>query len=257
LEVYTKADTPQDWARTENNLGLALRNQGERSSGGAASKLFSQAVEAYRAALEVFTKADLPRNWATVENNLGNALVDLGDYAAAAKALDAALEVFPDNTAFLQTAVSIYHDNLFLYDRSYELTVRWFKVDDSLSARLSMEEEDLTTGRFTDCESEAAKLNDAAVPVPAILIRDAIKLTCQWGAGQKAEGQQTANALKLKSAQLQDMGWEFAGTRHFLGSSPVFAAGRASWIALFDSLEKGNGAAMAAALHQLDEVMRH
>jgi hypothetical protein len=56
---------------------------------------------------------------------------------------------------------------------------------------------------------------------------------------------------------LHSSGWSFAGTRHFLASSPAFEPGRASWIALFESLEKGDGAAMAAALHQLDAVMNH
>jgi tetratricopeptide (TPR) repeat protein len=257
LEVYTRPDTPQDWARTENNLCLALRNQGERSSGADAKQLFSQAVEACRAALQVFTRTSLPQDWAAVENNLGNALLDAGDFAAAAKALDAALEVFPDNAYFLQAAVTIYHDGLFLYDRSYELTAHWFKVDDSLIAKLSMVEEDLTTSRFTDCENEAAKLEDAAIPAPAILIRDAIELTCQGGAGQKADAQKTAKGLLPKASQLQDLGWKFTGTRHYLSSSPAFETGRASWIALFDSLEKGDGVAMAAALRQLQEVMQH
>jgi tetratricopeptide (TPR) repeat protein len=257
LEVYTKPDTPQDWAMTENNLALALRHLAEQSRGAETKALLTQAAQACRAALEVFTRADLPRDWAAAQNNLGNTLVDLGDFLNAANALDAALEAFPDNTTFLQTAVSIDHDNLFRYDRSYELTLRWLKLDDSMSARLSMEEEDLTTSRFRDCESESAKLDDASIPAPAILIRDAIKLSCQWGNRENQTAQQTAETLRAKSSQLQDMGWEFAGTRHFFASSPAFDAGRASWIALFDSLEKGDGAAMAAALHQLEDVMKH
>ncbi|MGD0471308.1 MAG: hypothetical protein ABSA54_23285 [Terriglobales bacterium] len=28
LEVRTKADLPQDWARTQNNLGYALKEEG-------------------------------------------------------------------------------------------------------------------------------------------------------------------------------------------------------------------------------------
>jgi hypothetical protein len=55
---------------------------------------------------------------------------------------------------------------------------------------------------------------------------------------------------------LQKASWEIAGTVHFLDSSPAFDSGRASWIALYESLENGDGAAMAAALHQLEEVMK-
>ena len=53
------------------------------------------------------------------------------------------------------------------------------------------------------------------------------------------------------------MFWQSAGTQHFLASAPAFAPGRASWIALFQSLENGDAAAMIAALKQLDEVMQH
>jgi tetratricopeptide (TPR) repeat protein len=88
LEVYTKADLPQDWARTQNNLGLALWELGRRSSGGEEGrKLLEDAVAAYRSALEVYTKADLPQGWARTQNNLGLALRELGDQLKAEEGL--------------------------------------------------------------------------------------------------------------------------------------------------------------------------
>jgi len=260
LQVFTKASMPQDWALVQNNLGMALRRLADRSSGAQAKDLLAQAIQAQRAALEVYTKADMPQEWAMVEHNLANALEVEGDFAGAAKAIDAALEAFPNDTSFLQTGVSIYHDDLYNYDRAYELTDRWLKAEASPEAKLTMVEEDLTTSRFEDCEKQAASMDDAALPDPAGpygLIRDAMKMTCQWGAGEKPAAQQTAQALLLKSAQLQNAGWGVEGTRHYLSSSPAFETGRASWIALFDSLEKGDGVAMAAALRQLQEVMQH
>jgi tetratricopeptide (TPR) repeat protein len=260
LEVFTRTDLPQDWAMVQNNLGLALRLEGEQSSGTQAKELFAQAVQAYRASLDVYTRTEKPLAWAMIQNDLGNALVDEGDYVGAAKALEASLEAFPDNAGFLNTAISVYHDNLYRFDRAYELAQHWLNVDASPDAKISMLEQDLTTSRFDHCEKQAAAIGDDAfpnAPVAMTLIRDSMRMACQWASGQKADAQQTANALLLKSSQLQDVGFQFPGTRHFLGSTPVFAAGRASWIALFDSLEKGDGAAMAAALRQLDEVMRH
>ena len=260
LEVYTKADLSHDWAMTQNNLGLALREMGERTSGAQAKQLFAQAIQAYQAALQVYSTVHTPFDWAATENNLSNVLVDEGDFPAAAKAIEAVLEVFPNDVGYLQTAVSIYHDNLFRYDRSYELAQRWLKLDDSPIARLTMEENDLVTGRFEECEKQAATIGETAfpnAPVSMTMIRDTIRMSCQWGAGQKADAQQTAQALSSKSGQLQDMGWEFTGTRHFLDSSQAFETGRASWIALFSSLEKGDGVAMAGALHELEEAMNH
>ena len=57
LEVRTKAELPQDWARTQNNLGNALWELGTRSGGEEGRKLLEEAVAAYRSALEVRTKS--------------------------------------------------------------------------------------------------------------------------------------------------------------------------------------------------------
>ncbi|MCK5231738.1 MAG: hypothetical protein KAR13_15805, partial [Desulfobulbaceae bacterium] len=53
LYVYTRTDLPQDWARTQNNLGSAFHEQGIRAGGSESERLLGQAVKAYRNALEV------------------------------------------------------------------------------------------------------------------------------------------------------------------------------------------------------------
>jgi tetratricopeptide (TPR) repeat protein len=78
LEVYTKTDSPQGWARTQNNLGLALHDLGTSSRGAKGRKLLEQAVAAYKSALEAYTKADLPEDRARTQNNLDIALKALG-----------------------------------------------------------------------------------------------------------------------------------------------------------------------------------
>ncbi|MGB9406435.1 MAG: hypothetical protein WCA89_02800, partial [Terracidiphilus sp.] len=219
LEVQTKASLPQDWARTQKQLGVVLTDQGELSSGAQAKELLAQAVEAFRAALEVNTKADLPEEWAETQNSMGKTLADQGDPTGASNALEASLEAFPDNVEYLQGAMSVYYNKLFHYDRAFELSEHLLKLDASPDARLHMVEVELATGRFEDCEKQAAMIDDAAFTAPAmpmILIRDTMKLTCQWGAGQKAAAQETEKALLSKSAQMQKIGWESTGTRHFL-----------------------------------------
>ena len=65
LEVYTKADLPRDWARTQNNLGISLQDEGERAGGDKDYRLARPgSAQAYQSALEVYTKADLPQDWA-------------------------------------------------------------------------------------------------------------------------------------------------------------------------------------------------
>jgi DNA-binding SARP family transcriptional activator len=91
LQVQTRVEHPMDWARTEDNLGYALRRQamnainwtvvgsqwvmaGNDISGGAA--LLDEAVAAHRAALEIRTRTDCPRDWAITQNRLGRALLE-------------------------------------------------------------------------------------------------------------------------------------------------------------------------------------
>ncbi|MGA2408948.1 MAG: tetratricopeptide repeat protein, partial [Candidatus Binataceae bacterium] len=63
-------------AMTENNLGNALNDLGERESG---TDDLQKAVAAYQNALQVYNRTSAPLDWAMTENNLGNALKDLGE----------------------------------------------------------------------------------------------------------------------------------------------------------------------------------
>ena len=86
LEVYTRETLPQQWAMTQNNLGIALRDQGIRTGGERGTQLLAEAVAAYRQALEVYTRETLPQDWAMTQNNLGIALRDQGIRTAASAA---------------------------------------------------------------------------------------------------------------------------------------------------------------------------
>src|SRR5215470_1683799 len=69
---FTSRDrAPEDWAATQNNLGIVLTELGRRSSGEQSTQYLEQSVAAYRAALEVRTREQLPQDWATTQNNLG------------------------------------------------------------------------------------------------------------------------------------------------------------------------------------------
>ena len=78
LTVRTKAELPQQWAMTQNNLGATLGNQGTRTGGAEGTRLLAEAVTAYREALTVYTKAELPQDWAMTQNNLGATLGNQG-----------------------------------------------------------------------------------------------------------------------------------------------------------------------------------
>src|SRR5262245_55604574 len=76
LELRPREQVPLEWARTQNNLGLALWKLGERESGTA--KL-EEAVTAYREALKERTRKRVPLDWAKTQTNLGLVFWRLGE----------------------------------------------------------------------------------------------------------------------------------------------------------------------------------
>ncbi len=75
LIVYTRTALPQDWAMTQNNLGIAYS---DRIFGDKAENI-ELAISAYNAALSVYTRTALPQDWAMTQNNLGLAYWDKDD----------------------------------------------------------------------------------------------------------------------------------------------------------------------------------
>jgi tetratricopeptide (TPR) repeat protein len=69
LTVFTSDTFPEDWARTQNNLGKAYsgRIRGDRADN------LERAIVAYEAALTVFTPDAFLEDWAITQNNLGDA----------------------------------------------------------------------------------------------------------------------------------------------------------------------------------------
>jgi tetratricopeptide (TPR) repeat protein len=73
LEVYTREQLPQDWATTQNNLGMALSDLGERASGEQGAQYLKQSVEALENALSIFTPQAAPYQNSVARANLERA----------------------------------------------------------------------------------------------------------------------------------------------------------------------------------------
>ncbi|MFN9660960.1 MAG: hypothetical protein ACK6BC_11405, partial [Cyanobacteriota bacterium] len=69
LRFYTEAEQPQDYARTNNNLGTAYCALAPFSAN--PRKQIENAIAAYLNALRICTEAEQPQAWATTNNNLG------------------------------------------------------------------------------------------------------------------------------------------------------------------------------------------
>ena len=129
---------PLQWAATQNNLGNALQNLGEREDG---TERLEQAVTAYNAALEVRTREQVPLDWAMTQNNLGAALATLGGAQSCRNPknrkqnnLGAALATLgarEDGTERLEQAVTAYNAALEVYTRE-QVPLQWAATQNNL-----------------------------------------------------------------------------------------------------------------------------
>lgn len=121
LRLTSRQHDPQNWAISQNNLGVDLRALGERT---ADPGLLDQAIAAHRDALTVRTPKATPMDWARSQTNLGIALSSLGDRTADPALLEQAIaahraaqtvwtvETTPKDFADSQTSLGIALQNL-------------------------------------------------------------------------------------------------------------------------------------------------
>ena len=94
--MRTEEKFPQEWAKTENNIGYAW----SKLPGGDRAANISRAIAFFDAAMRVFTEETFPEPWAHVQKNLGDAWRDLpaGNHGAnlriAIDCFEAALRVY-------------------------------------------------------------------------------------------------------------------------------------------------------------------
>ncbi|MGD1062745.1 MAG: hypothetical protein ABR860_05735 [Terracidiphilus sp.] len=238
LQVYTMADLPQDWGRVQINLGLTWMQEGLRTSGDKAGPLLAQSVQAFEKSLEVFTKADLPQYWDAAQLDLGDAL--------ATEALHTGGDKAP----------ALFDQAIQAYQRALEVENKADLPEDWAETQMNILEVSFMAARYSTCIQRVAILTDDTLSAPQAVVRDTIEFACQWGAGDKNAARQTEKALLSKSATLEASVWDFTGSLQILSNSPAFANGRASWIALFTSVQNGDSAGMTAALHQLEPILQ-
>jgi tetratricopeptide (TPR) repeat protein len=104
LEVRTRGQFPDDWAKFQNNLGNVLCEQAEQSEGAEATRLLAESVVAYRLALEVRTREQFPQDWAGTQNNLGNALHKQAGHSEGAEAV----RLLGDSVTAYRAALEVY-----------------------------------------------------------------------------------------------------------------------------------------------------
>jgi tetratricopeptide (TPR) repeat protein len=180
LAIYTKDETPTDWAMTHNNLGVALKAQGERTGGKTGLALLAEAVACCDEALTVYTQADMPAEWANALNNLGAALRARGERTGDQAGLP-----------FFAKAVFAYRDALTVYTEA-DMPDDWAMTQNNLGNVLQKQ------GVRTDGEAGLKLLGDAVVAYRAALkIRTEAAMPVDWAMTQNNLG----SALSTQGAR--------------------------------------------------------
>ena len=112
LQIYTEYALPQQWAKTQNNLGNAYsdRIRGDRKQN------LEIAIAVYQKALQIYTKSDFPQQWAKTQNNLGNAYYE---------------RIKGNRKQNLETAIVAYQKALQIYTE-YDFPQQWAKTQNNL-----------------------------------------------------------------------------------------------------------------------------
>ncbi|MEM6550802.1 MAG: hypothetical protein AAF750_01495 [Planctomycetota bacterium] len=144
LQFRTLEEHPVEWARTQNNLGLAWSEllTGDRGAN------IENAIECYKAALQVHTREHYPVKWAATNNNLGGAWWKLPAGPTG------------DRGANIESAIECYKATLQVYTRKHH-SIEWAKTYNNLGAAWL----DLPTGKRGANIQKAIHCFEAALQV--------------------------------------------------------------------------------------------
>ncbi len=70
LQVFTREALPQDWAKTQRDLGLTLHAHAERLPEEEGTRRLEEALQAFQQALTVFTPESSSRDWKEAHEGL-------------------------------------------------------------------------------------------------------------------------------------------------------------------------------------------
>jgi hypothetical protein len=149
----------------------------------------------------------------------------------------------------LDQAVQAFNSARELYTKA-EHPQEWAEIG------LNLAEANLAAGRFDECLAQIASAKNETLSESIVIGRDSMQLACEWGSANKSAAQTTEKALLAKVTGITAGAWTVSGLNHVLLNSSVFATGRASWIALFTSLQNGDSSGMSSALRQLEPILQ-
>lgn len=141
LTIWTRETTPEDWARTQNSLGIAFCSLPI----GDLRENHRKAIEAQRAALTVYTKQRFPQEWARTQDLLGSGL---------------SRSPSPEGEAHLLQAIEAYRSALTVFTQT-DFPHDWARVQNNLANSLA----DLRSDEPAENLQQAIKAYQAAAAI--------------------------------------------------------------------------------------------
>jgi hypothetical protein len=83
------------------------------------------------------------------------------------------------------------------------------------------------------------------------IIMTSFEFACLTGANKHDGALAAGRLLRTQLAGLTKVGWDFAGTKHFVSSQRPFETEGGKWVILFEALEQGDEKKAQAALTAL------
>jgi Tetratricopeptide repeat len=183
LETATKARGDDErTAQVQNNVGIVLSEQGERTGGDEGLGLLAEAVVAYRAALTVRTESAMPAEWAMTQNNLGSALRMQGERT-------------PGKAGFslLEQAVAAYRAALSVRTQA-AMPAQWALTQNNLGTALAIMSQQTVGETGPALQNEAVKAFRAALTV-----YNEVDTPTQWSGIQNNLG----NVLRILAVRIE------------------------------------------------------
>ena len=169
----------------------------------------------------------------------------------AVKATDRLVSMDPDSLPILGAAASLYHDELFEFDRALELDQKRVELGGGVAADSDLAEASFTASRYEDCALLSDAIRNGSADKHMVIIMTSFEFACLTGANKHDGALAAGRLLRTQLAGLTKVGWDFAGTKHFVSSQRPFETEGGKWVILFEALEQGDEKKAQAALTAL------
>jgi len=193
LSVYTRDAYPENWARTQVDLGIAY----SKTTKGEKADNIERAIEFYEAALFIYNCENFPEEWARTQQNLANAYVDRirgekeDNVKKAIAFCEAALSVYTSHSYPINYTQALYNLG-HIYQENYQLPEAYNTFNSVIETVELMRSEIITGG-----EADRQKLAEEWNKLYQRMVKVCLDMENKTAALEYIERSKTRNLVEL------------------------------------------------------------